>query len=128
MESRRRGGLEGLSIGFMVIAFAVALLVAWMLADWWMFIPIFLMEAGAFWALVGMWTGTLSRPSRRGISDSSYYVFWGTTLVIVGAMWVVNSEFPDHLLQLFIVFLIWVGAVAMILSLRNMRKRPGTAK
>lgn len=126
MESPRRGGLESLTVGFMIIAFAVAMLVSYIIDDWWMFIPIFLIEAGAFWGATGLLVHPSARPQRPGLQDASYYVFWGFTLVLLGLIWIINSEYPGNGVLLLVVFLLWVGAIAMAMSLRYFRKNPQT--
>ena len=60
MGSSARSGYESLSAGYLLIAFAVSLLLAWQAGDWWLLLPIFMISAGAFYVLLGV----LTRPSR----------------------------------------------------------------
>ena len=116
-----RSGLESLSIGYMLIAFAISFLLAWQFADWWLLIPFFLLAAGAFYVVLGF----VYRPSdaalRRGMRNSSYQVFWGGTLALVGLLWLVQRQFPDNVPLLIVIFILWVGGVALVLALPRLR-------
>jgi len=116
-----RSGLESLSVGYLLIAFAVSFLLAWQFADWWLLIPFFMIAAGAFYVILGM----LYRPGdavrRRGMRDSSYHVFWGGTLALVGLLWLVQRQFPGNVPLLIVIFILWVGGVAVVLALPRLR-------
>ncbi len=62
MNGQRQSGIESLSIGYLLIAFAVAILIAWWAADWWLLIPVFMIEAGVFYLVVGV----LTSPTEAG--------------------------------------------------------------
>lgn len=122
MESSRRSGFEGLSIGFLIVAFAVSLLVAWALDDWILTIPIFLLAAGVFYvALSFVINGFPQRPGELP-KMSPYYLFWGATIAILGGMWLVNRQYPGSLTLLVIIFILWIGLMAVALSLPRIRK------
>jgi len=106
----------------MIIAVAVAILVAWMIESWWMFFPVLFLEVGAFYTVLGLAAAKGEGQAQRGPSSSSYYIFWGPTLVIVGIMWILSAETDVSAVLLLVIFLVWVGAIAMALSFR--RKGP----
>jgi hypothetical protein len=128
MDGRRRSGLESLSIGFLMIAFAVAILISWSTHDWALLIPIFMLEAGAFYAVLG----TLSRPKEpsaaREQRESFYYIFWGGTLFLLGAIWFLNRQYPDNVPLLIVIFILWLGGIVVALSLPRLRGGNQTAK
>lgn len=125
MQQTRGTGLQGATAGFMIIAIAVAVLIAWVIESWWMFFPVLLLEVGAFYTVLGLAARKGESPVRRGPSSSSYYIFWGPTLVIVGLMWILSAETDVSSVLLLVVFLLWVGAIAMALSLRKKGSAPG---
>jgi phosphatidylglycerophosphate synthase len=116
MELTRRGGLQNIAAGFMIIAIAVAILVAWMIDSWWMFFPIILLEVGAFYTALGLVMRAGADPNRRGPTSSSYYVFWGPTLVVIAFMWILAAETDVSGVLLFAIFLLWIGVMAVLLS------------
>lgn len=124
MQQTRRAGLQGVAAGFMIIAIAIAILLAWVISSWWMFFPVLFIEVGGFYTALGFDAGRGESPARRGPSSSSYYVFWGPTLVILGLMWILSAETEVSRVVLFVVFLLWVGAIAIALSLRRKGSSP----
>ena len=122
MESSRRSGFESLSIGFLIVAFAVSLLIAWSLDDWVLTVPVFFLAAGVFYVALSL---VIQRsPGKAGEVPkiSSYYLFWGATIAIVGAMWLLNRQYPGSLALLVIIFILWIGLMAVVLSLPKLRK------
>lgn len=113
MASSSRGGYESLTLGYMLIAFAISILLAWLAADWWLVIPIFLLEAGAYYCVTAS--------AIRAGKDSSYRLFWGGTLALVGILWLVNRQYPDNAVLLFVLFVLWLGGFAMALAVGRMR-------
>ncbi len=124
MQQTRGIGLQSAAAGFMIIAVAVAILVAWVIDSWWMFFPVLLLEVGAFYTVLGLATAKGESPVRRGPSSSSYYIFWGPTLVILGLMWILTAETDVSGVLLLVIFLVWVGAIAMALSFRKKGSAP----
>ncbi len=114
MQDTRGGSLEGLSIGVMFIAVAAALLLAWFMADWWLFIPFLLVFAGFVWAGLG-----LLRGRGEGGKEMPYFLFWGGTLVILGGIWLINDQYPGNVPGLVAFVIIWVGAAAVVLSVKR---------
>jgi hypothetical protein len=116
-----RSGLESLSIGYLLIAFAVSVLLAWQFADWWLLIPFFLIMAGVFYLVLGMVYSPAESQRRRALRNSSYHIFWGGTMGLVGVIWLMNRQFPGNVPLLFVIFILWIGAVALMFSLPRLR-------
>jgi hypothetical protein len=116
-----RSGLESLSVGYLLIAFAISVLLAWQFADWWLLIPFFLIAAGAFYLVLGIVRRPGEEARRRAMRDSSFHVFWGGTLALIGIIWLANRQFPGNVPLLFVIFVLWIGGVALILSLPRLR-------
>ena len=122
MQGTRGSSVEGLSIGLMVIAFAVSVLVAWTTDDWWLFIPLMLLLSGAIWAGLGLVARQAEVTTRAKRSDTAYYFFWGTTLALLGALWLVNDQYPGNMPVILVIVLVWIGAVVVALSVRKKRQ------
>lgn len=116
-----RSGLESLSIGYLVIAFAISFLLAWQFADWLLIIPFFMIAAGPFYIALGLVYRTSDMAVRRGMRNAPYSIFWGGTLALVGILWLVNRQFPDNVPLLIVVFLLWIGGMAFALALPRLR-------
>jgi len=121
MSSSRRSGYESLSVGYLIIAFAVSIAIAWALADWILVVPVFLLEAGVFYAVLGVYSRRREQDPKAA-SSSSYIIFWGGTVALVGAIWLLNRQYPRNVPLLIVLFLVWVGLFAIVLSLPRLRK------
>lgn len=122
MGQTRSSSYEGLTFGFMIVAFAVSILVAWMMEDWWLVIPLMLILAGGWWTILGF----MMRPGPLGGRSGgavSYFVFWGGTLVLLGAIWFLSDAYPGNAVVWIVLLLIWVGAMAFGLSYGRLRKQ-----
>jgi len=124
MSSSRRSGYESLSVGYLIIAFAVSIAIAWTLADWILVIPVFLLEAGVFYAVLGVYMRRREQDPKAA-SSSSYVMFWGGTIALVGAIWLLNRQYPGNVPLLIVLFLVWVGLFAIVLALPRLRKSGG---
>lgn len=121
MGSSRRSGYESLSVGYLLIAFAVSILVAWLVGDWVLVIPVMLLLAGVFYIALGVLLRQGGQDAKR-VSSSTYYAFWGGTMAILGAMWLFSRQYPGNAVLLVVVFIIWIGVVAMVMSLPRLRQ------
>jgi hypothetical protein len=111
-EDRRRSNRAGLTAGFLIIAAAVAILISYYLDIWWYFFPIMMMAGGVYLLMIA---GLASRPTGPGGgSYVLYLLLWGGILAIIGAEWIVNDLYPGNFVYLFVVLLVFVGAVAII--------------
>ncbi|MBU0685139.1 MAG: hypothetical protein ABIE25_03885 [Thermoplasmatota archaeon] len=121
MGSSRRSGYESLSVGYLLIAFAVSILVAWLVGEWILAVPVLLLEAGMFYVALGVVLRQGEYDTKRA-STSAYYIFWGGTMAILGAMWLFSRQYPGNAVLLVVVFIIWIGVVAMAMSLPRLRR------
>jgi len=121
MSSSRRSGYESLSVGYLIIAFAISIAIAWALADWILVVPVFLLEAGMFYAVLGIYTRQRVQDPKAA-SSSSYIMFWGGTIALVGAIWLLNRQYPNNVPLLIVLFLVWVGLFAIVLALPRLRQ------
>lgn len=119
MAEEKRGGLENLSIGYIIIAFAVSILTGWAAGDWWLVIPVMLILAGGYYIVLGFVIKPSEAMIRETRRNSTYYAFWGGTLGILGSIWLLNRQYPGNGVLLFVLFIVWVGAVVMALSARR---------
>jgi apolipoprotein N-acyltransferase len=124
MSGSRRSGYESLSVGYLIIAFAVSIAIAWALADWILVVPVFLLEAGVFYAVLGIYTRQREQ-NPKAASSSSYMIFWGGTVALVGAIWLLNRQYPGNVPLLIVLFLVWVGLFAIVLALPRLRQSGG---
>lgn len=117
-EQVTRRDYTGLTVGFVLIAVAVSILVAYSLNKWWYFVPIFLIFAGFFGLLRGVLVARGDIKESR--STTTYLFTWGGIMVIIGALLVVNDVLPGNLVVLIAVFLVFVGGLALaIFGLRG---------
>ena len=121
-SQRKYTGYESVSLAVLVIAFAIAVLLAWIGGSWILIIPIFLIAAGIYYAILGMMIRSGEQNVRSTLRDSMFFVFWGGTLALIGIEWLVAREYPGNGVLLFVVFILWIGVFALLLALPRMRK------
>ncbi|MBC7107779.1 MAG: hypothetical protein H5T41_03150 [Methanomassiliicoccales archaeon] len=105
---------------FFLVALAIAELIAWYLGDWLLLIPILLVECGVFIIILGILIA-IKTEYKRIDSITSYFVFWGCLALIAGILWLANGWFPGNIPVLIAVFLIWLAAMILVLSIRGRR-------
>ncbi len=115
-------GYESVSIAVLVISFAVAVLVAWLAGAWMLVIPVFMIEAGMYYAVLGLITRTAVQPTKSELQNSIYFLFWGGTLTLIGVEWLAADTLKLNGVVLFVIFVLWIGVFALLLSLPKMRK------
>jgi hypothetical protein len=122
MEANRvgEGSHAGLTVGFVLIAAAVAILVGWATNNWFYLVPIFLLELGVFVLVLG----ALSKTSqdRQGRSWMMYMFLWGGVMVMLGALLLLDNFFPGNVPVLIAVFLIFSGAIAILAYFARLRR------
>ena len=114
MEASRVGGgsRTGLTVGFILIAAAVAILIGWATGRWFYLVPVFLLELGALVLSLGVIFG--GSPDQKGRSWKIYMFLWGGVMVMLGGLLLVNDLYPDNVPVLIAVFLIFSGAIAIL--------------
>ena len=111
MEGKRRGVGPGLAFGAVVIALAIAILIAWAIANWWYLITVFLIEIGLLIIVLGLTSSRSGTASGR--SQTVYLLAWGGILAIIGVILILNDLYPNNIPLLVVVFLIFIGLLAI---------------
>lgn len=121
---RRSGytGYESMSIAVLVIAFAVAVLIAWLSGHWINLIQVFLIEAGMYYVVLGLLMHTGEQMVKPSLRNAMFFIFWGGTLALIGVEWIAAGTFNLNGVVLFVIFVLWIGVFALMLSLPRMRK------
>jgi hypothetical protein len=115
----RDGGHTGLTVGFVLIAAAVAILIGWATGRWFYLLPIFLLELGAFLLVLGAVSGKTH--GHQGKSWTLYIFLWGGVMVMLGGLLLLNDVFPNNVPVLIAVFLIFTGVIAILAYLSRSR-------
>lgn len=123
-EPRRSAysGYESMSIAVLVIAFAIAVLLAWLAGAWILVIPVFMIEAGMYYVVLGLLMREGDQAVRPTLRNGMYFMFWGGTIALLGVEWIAAGTFPGNGVLLFVIFILWIGVFALMLSLPRMRK------
>lgn len=109
----------GTSAAAILLSVAIAILISYALNNWWLFVPLILLEIGIYVLIIGVALGRPAPGMPWTKSDSNYYLFWGNLLAMIGALLILNSFFPGNVIILVVVFLIWFAAFALIFSMRK---------
>jgi hypothetical protein len=111
-EEGRSSNRMGLAFGYLVICAAVAILVAWYLGVWWYFFPIMMIAGGTYLLTMGFLASRVS--ASKGGPFFIYLLLWGGVLLIVGLEWILNDLYPGNLIFLVVLFLVFIGTVALL--------------
>ncbi len=115
----RDGGRTGLTVGFVLIAAAVAILIGWATGRWFYLLPAFLLELGAFLLVLG--AADWKRQGPQGRSWALYMFLWGGAMVMLGVLLLLNEVFPNEVPVLIAIFLIFLGVIAILAYLSRPR-------
>ena len=110
--------LTSLTVSYLIIATAAAILIAWIAEDWTLFIPSMLLLGGIFATFIGFRQRTGGFDRRRS-NDGNFLMFWGTLLMAFGTMWAINYAYPGNVLFLIIGFLVWLGLAVVLFTIRK---------
>lgn len=118
MNDRTSITLTSLTASYLIMATAAAIMIAWITADWTLFIPAMLLLGGMFALFVGFRqrAGTFSR---RASNDGNFLMFWGTLLMAFGTMWSVNYAYPGNVLFLVIAFMAWLALAIILFTMKK---------
>lgn len=121
-----KSNYESFTVAFVLFSLAIAILAAWVIEDWILMVPIFLIEIGiGFLAL-----GFLIRPGEMGkrpvMRNAYYYVVWGSICALIGSEWLVNRQYPGNVPLLIALFIIWMGVITLGLAIGRNRERAAT--
>ncbi len=120
-DGRASSILSGQTAGFVTIAVGFAILISsYVTNNPWLIIPVVLIEIGFYGLVIGAFAGMRGERAPIGGfrwgNDPAYTMFWGSLLVLIGALWLVNDVWPNNIPALVSVFLIWIGIAVMLLS------------
>jgi len=118
MNNRASVTLTSLTLSYLIIAAAAAILIAWIAEDWTLFIPSMLLLGGVFATFIGMRQRTGAFDRRRS-NDGNFLMFWGTLLIAFGVIWAINYAYPGNVLFLVIGFLVWLGLAVILFTLKK---------
>jgi hypothetical protein len=92
----------------------------------WLVIPVALIEVGFYGLVMGAFGELRGDKGSAGVmrwgTDPAYTMFWGSLLILVGALWLVNDTWPNNLPALASAFLIWFGIAVMLLTRKGATK------
>ena len=109
----------GMRAAAVLISLAVAILISYALNNWWLFLPVILLEMGIFVLVIGISVGRPGPGMPWTKSASNYYLFWGNMLTAIGALLILNTFLPGNAIILLVVFLIWMAGFALVFSIRK---------
>jgi hypothetical protein len=107
----------GIRAAAALISVAVAILVSFALNNWWLFVPVILLEMGIFVLILGLSVGRPAPGMSWTKSASNYYLFWGNLFTALGALLIINTFVPGNEIILLVVFLIWMAVFALVFSM-----------
>jgi hypothetical protein len=110
--------LTSLTISFLIMATAAAIMIAWVMDEWTLFMPSMMLLGGTFALFIGFKqrTGTFGR---REKNDGNFFMFWGTLLMAFGSIWVVNYVYPGNMLFLIVAFLVWMALAVILFTMKK---------
>ena len=118
-DGNRRFNSSGISAAAVLLSVAVAIIISLALNDWWLLVPVILLEMGVFVLILGLSIGRPSQGMPWTKSDSNYYLFWGNLMAMIGGLLIVNTIFPGNVIFLIVVLLVWLAIFALLFSMRR---------
>jgi hypothetical protein len=118
MNDRTSVTLTSLTVSYLIMATAAAIMIAWVTGDWTLFIPAILLLGGMFALFIGFRqsAGTFSR---RESNDGKFLMFWGSLLMAFGIIWAVNYAYPGNVFFLIIAFMVWLALAVILFTIRK---------
>ncbi len=117
---------EGYTLAFILFGFAVAILIGWISGDWILFIPVFLIEIGVIYLVLGFLIRPSETTKRPVMRNAYYYIIWGSVAALIGIEWLVDRQYPGNVPLLVALFIVWLGAIILSLAIGRNRERAGT--
>jgi hypothetical protein len=118
-DGNRRFNSSGISAAAVLLSLAVAIIVSLALNNWWLLVPVILLEMGVFVLILGLSIGRPSQGLPWTKSDSNYYLFWGNLMAMIGVLLIINTFFPGNVIVLIVVLLVWLAVFALLFSTRR---------
>jgi hypothetical protein len=121
-ESTKRVNTVALSAGVLIVALGVSLLAAFLLNNWWYFIPFMLLIYGAWIVIIGaMYIN--KDISKYAKADMAYNIFLGIIMMAFGVAWMLYLIYPDQFVPILLVFIILVGIAIVIANVVRAKKK-----
>jgi hypothetical protein len=127
-SGRTRSNYESFTVAYVLFSLAIAILIAWVANDWILFIPIFLIEIGIGYLVLGFVIRPGELHKRPVLRDAYYYILWGSISALIGIEWLINRQYPGNVPLLIALFIIWMGVISAGLALGRNRERAGVPK
>ena len=118
-DGNRRFNSSGISAAAVLLSVAVAIIISLALNNWWLLVPVMLLEMGVFVLILGLSIGRPAQGMPWTKSDSNYYLFWGNLMAMIGGLLIVNTIFPGNVIILIVVLLVWLAIFALLFSMRR---------
>ena len=116
-DGNRRFNKAGLNAAAALISVAVAIVVSFALNNWWVFIPVLLLEVGLFLLVLGLSLGRPG-PGCPGRGPTRTTTCSGQSADSDRGLSVLNTFIPGNVVILVVVFLIWMAS-ALLFSIRK---------
>lgn len=110
--------MVSLTVSYLIMATAAAIMIAWITRDWTLFIPSMFLLGGVFATFIG-YRQRRSGLDRRRWNDGNFLMFWGTLLMAFGIVWAINYAYPGNVLFLVIGLLTWLGLAVLLFTMRK---------
>ena len=123
-----RSNYESFTLAYVLFSIAIAILVAWAVNDWILFIPIFLIEVGIGYLVLGFIIRPAELHKRPVMRDAYYYVLWGSVSALIGFEWLINRQYPNNVPLLVALFVIWMGVIAVGMAIGRNREQAAAPK
>jgi hypothetical protein len=118
-NGNRRFNSAGISAAAVLLSVAFAIIISLAQNNWWLLVPVILLELGVFVLILGFIIGRPSQGMPWTKSDSNYYLFWGNLMAMIGGLLIVNTFFPGNVIYLVVVLLVWLAIFALLFSMRR---------
>lgn len=127
-SGRTRSNYESFMVAFVLFSVAIAILAAWVVDDWILMIPIFLIEIGIGFLVLGFVIRPGEMFKRPVMRDAYYFIVWGSVAALIGTEWLVNRQYPGNVPALVALFIIWMGVISAGLAIGRNRERAALPK
>ena len=127
-SGRTRSNYESFTVAYVLFSFAIALLIARLLDEWILIIPVFLIEVGIGYLVLGFVIRPAELHKRPVMRDAYYYVLWGSISALIGFEWLINRQYPGNVPLLIALFIIWMGVISAGLAIGRNREIAGAPK
>jgi hypothetical protein len=127
-SGRIRSNYESFTVAYVLFSFAIALLVGWGLDDWILLVPVFLIEVGIGYLVLGFVIRPAELHRRPVLRDAYYYILWGSISALIGFEWLINRQYPGNVPLLVALFIVWMGVISAGLAIGRNRERAGAPK